>query len=217
MPSREGQVRLWPSSNWTQGGYPHRHRCKLGEVIDGMDLGASDGPLLEWPEEYLGKHEKAYKRLLKGDAMLLIVGPRGTGKTQLAVEYSIMLERDLCELGEDWAGRPTNETKLTHQYHRLGDLFEQQKASFDERGPGPLKAATAIDLLILDELQEVTGSAWEMQQLTRLIDARYLSMKRTIMVANLTIDSAKVFLGESVWSRLGETGVVVPWDGATMR
>ena len=129
---QEAGVRLWPSRNWAHGGYPTRHRCTLGKVADGASPD-STGPLLEWPDEYQGKHASAYKQLCSGDAMLLIIGPRGTGKTQLAVEYSVMLVRDLCVLGEDWAGRPTNETKLTHQYHRLGDLFEKQKASFDER------------------------------------------------------------------------------------
>ena len=202
-PSQQGAaVRLWPGKNWTRGGYPVRHRGKLGEVVEGDSAMIDNGPILEWPEEYKGKHSMAYKRLLIGDAMLLIIGPRGTGKTQLAVEYSVMLERDLCVLGTD---------------HRLGDLFDKQKDSFDERGKDPIKEATKVGLLILDELQEVSGSPWEMQQLTRLIDARYLAMKRTVLIANLTIEAAKEFLGDSAWSRLGETGVVVPWDGVTMR
>lgn len=214
---QEAAVRLWPGKHWTRGGYPVRHRAKLAEVVEGGGKLADNGPILKWPEDSRGKHSMAYKQLLSGDAMLLVIGPRGTGKTQLAVEFSVMLERDLCVLGKDWAGNPTNETNLTHQYYRLGDLFDKQKESFEERGSDPIKDATKVGLLILDELQEVSGSPWEMQQLTRLIDARYLAMKRTILIANLTLEAAKEFLGDSAWSRLGETGVVVPWDGVTMR
>ena len=213
--------RVWPSPKWTAGRYPQRHRALLGEKVDtGCEGYTSQGagePLLDWPDQYAEKHATAYKALLEGDCAVLVIGPRGTGKTQLAVEYSVMLERDLCEVGEDWAGRPENKTRLTHAYYRLGDLFEKQKASFDDKSEGPLKRAANVDLLVLDELQEVTGSNWEMQQLTRLIDQRYLTMKRTVMVANLAFASAKEFLGDSAWSRLSETGVVLEWDGPTMR
>ena len=72
-------------------------------------------------------------------------------------------------------------------------------------------------MLVLDEIQEVAGTEWEMSQFVRLFDERYGSMKSTILISNLMPDAMQKFVGPSIWSRITETGMLLSCDWTSFR
>jgi DNA replication protein DnaC len=173
-------------------GYPLRHIRKL-----------ENGPL-PWPDD--DKADKAYQALLQDGSCVVLVGPRGTGKTQLAVELGASMSRDL---------------QLTQRYTTLSGLLQEEKDSWNKppaldsfnRPTSPLKKAQSVGLLVLDEIQEVASTDWAMAQLIHLFDARYGDMKRTILISNLMPEAMEKFVGPSIWSRVTETGLLVLCGG----
>lgn len=189
--------------SFTTGGYPQRHYRLLSGRYD-----ETGSPWLEWPEEMKEQHHEARSILNDGDCMLILIGPRGTGKTQLATELALDLDCRHCS-----EGRP-----LSHMYSTLSELFNSEKASWKDPGASsPLEKSKQVDLLVLDEIQEVVASDWEKQALTLLIDDRYRNMKRTIMIGNLTKDGLGEFFSKSISSRVKETGLILEMAGKRYR
>ena len=194
-----------PSTKWAEGGYPWRHRRALQAAVE------QDGnPWLTWDEDTSEALTEATNTLLDGDALLVLLGPRGTGKTQAAVEMSLFL--DLHLKGADPA------RIVSHFYSPLGEMLNKEKASWNDKGiDSPLKLAKSCGLLVLDEIQESSGAEWERQTLTLLVDDRYRNMKRTILVGNLSSKGLGDFLSNSVTSRIKETGSIVEMSGKKYR
>ena len=192
------------------GEYPARHIKKLcneeGDAITYPVFAHNDAIKLEG----------ALAELLEGDTTLLLLGPRGTGKTQAAV--SIAHQLDQLQGMRGHAG--------DHYYTQLGQLFEDEKNSWKEGKKvdsmnraiqRPLERARESQTLVIDELQECTNSDWERQALTRLIDSRYQNEMNTILIGNLTQSALDDFFSKSVTSRLRETGVIIEMTGEKYR
>lgn len=140
--------------------------------------------------------------------MVALVGPRGTGKTFLA-----------CVIGQNLAaaaeGAPTPGAFV---YDVAGDLFAAQRRSFGTRsGLDPLGSARLAELLCLDEIQERVASEWEQQEFTRLLDYRYREGLPTLLIGNLRPDELPNCLGQSVISRLQESGALIECGGESRR
>ena len=194
-----------PSTQWDDGGYPWRHRKLLQELVD-----TQGDPWLTWDKDTGEALTGTHKRLLDGDALLVLLGPRGTGKTQAAVEVALQL--DLYRKAQD------RSRVITHFYTPLGELLNKEKASWNDKSiDSPLKRARTCGLLVLDEIQESNASDWERQTLTLLIDDRYRNMKRTILIGNLVRSGLEQFLSKSVQSRIKETGSIVEMAGKRYR
>lgn len=196
-----------PSTQWADGGYPWRHRKALQRAIE-----IKGDPWLTWEGDAAQRLTEASKKIIEGDALLVILGPRGTGKTQAAVELS--LKMDLHESAID------QYRVSTHMYFPLGEMMNKEKRSWDDKMvESPLKKAKTCGLLVLDEIQESTGSEWERQTLTLLVDDRYRNMKRTILIGNLTAGESGLgaFLSASIKSRIQETGSVIEMTGKRYR
>ena len=194
-----------PSTKWSDGEYPWRHRKLLQEAID-----TAGNPWLIWDKGTGEALTGATEKLLDGDALLIFLGPRGTGKTQAAVEMSLQL--DLHLKAQD------RSRVISHYYSPLGELLNKEKASWaDKMIDSPPKRAKTCGLLVLDEIQESTGSEWERQTLTLLVDDRYRNMKRTILIGNLSLKGLGDFLSDSVRSRSKETGSVIEMAGKRYR
>jgi len=154
-----------------------------------------------------GAWHKLQQRILSriGSGFIIaIVGPRGTGKTQSAVEIAKSVSR---------AGkRPLYSTAM--------GFFLDIKESFRDKG-GSERAV--IDrycvpaYLILDEMQERGETAWEDRLLTHLIDRRYQAEKDTLLISNQTKENFLISIGESVSSRIIETGGVAVCDWPSYR
>ena len=125
-------------------GYPLRHI---------RTLEASEG--CEWPDPQ--RVDKAHNALDMRGTCVVLVGPRGTGKTQLALELGLVLYE---------------EHMVDQSYTTLSGLLQQEKDSWNKppqldgfnRPTSPLKKAKEVGLLVLDEIQEVAGTDWEMSQ-----------------------------------------------------
>lgn len=177
-------------------GFPRRHMSMLKRRYNG----SADWPKLMWPDHE--KVEKAHARIAEAGSCVILIGPRGTGKTQLAAELAVNLQG------------------VYGRYSTLAGLLQQEKDSWsgapigdDGRKVSPLREARKSGLLVLDEIQEVAGTDWELSQFVRIFDERYQDMSRTILISNLMPEAMQKFVGPSVWSRISETGLVILCGG----
>jgi DNA replication protein DnaC len=145
---------------------------------------------------------------------LLLVGPRGTGKTQASLEITALSAQRCAE---------SDGRLLKARYWTLLDLFEAEKETFEAKARDvhtktPLRATRDFELLVLDECHERFDSTWEDRKLVQLFDWRYGEGLRTILIGNWeSQEAAAAALPSSVWSRLQETGVVVTCDWPSFR
>ena len=136
--------------------------------------------------------------------MVVLHGPRGTGKTQLAC----CLVRDAC-LAE-----------LTAYYVTAMGFFLHLRSSF---GDGPenersiVKAYLSPVLLVIDEIDDRGKSAWEDRLLGYVVNERYANLRTTVMVTNETAEVAAKNLGSSITDRVRECGWFVECDWPSFR
>jgi DNA replication protein DnaC len=72
-------------------------------------------------------------------------------------------------------------------------------------------------LLVLDEIQERGNTSWEDRIITHILDRRYGDLMPTVIIANLTKETLADCLGESIVSRMQETGGVMEITGKSHR
>lgn len=170
-------------------GMPNRYRSKWEHPTDEI-----------WNQRYC--------RLLKGvknGGIIAMIGERGTGKTRLSAEVL------------------RHHARIAGRYTTAMGLFLRIRSTFGAKGANrPTEAnivaeLTETPLLIIDEIQERGDSAWEDRILTHLLDARYGAMAPTIIIGNLTRDAMSDNLGDSISSRLMETGGVLEVTGQSFR
>jgi DNA replication protein DnaC len=172
---------------WRDSGVPDLHR---GKTLDRHNSGGAWG--------------KTYRRLrdsLGEKSLIVLLGKRGTGKTQMAVD----LMADIC-----LAGQPV-------QYIKTMDLFREIRGCYRNDGPDEIKTVYRFCRyagLVLDEAHERSDSDWENRTLTNIIDRRYDAQRTTILVSNMNKDGFAQAVGASIVSRIHEVGEVVicDWD-----
>jgi len=142
--------------------------------------------------------------MLERAPMIVLLGKRGTGKTQMAVN----LLYEICDRGQ------------TVHYTRLMDLYRRVRSCFREDGPDEYQLTNEICRfggLVIDETHERKESDFENLTLTNLIDKRYGEKRTTILVSNLTKDAFAEAVGRSVVARILENGKVVECDWPNFR
>lgn len=151
---------------------------------------------------WMGHFAKIMQKCEDGGIVALI-GPRGTGKTRFAAEAM------------------RNYSPDRGAYTTAMGLFLRIRASFGkaskESEDDIVSEMAKTQLLILDEVQERGNSAWEDRILTHILDRRYGAMAPTIVIANLTEAALVDCLGDSIISRLTETGGILEIDGPSHR
>lgn len=134
-----------------------------------------------------------------------LVGTRGPGKTQIGVE---LLEYAAQKL-------------RSAQYCTAIDYFLTVKATYRKDSESTedqaIREFCKPKLLVIDEVQERSESAWEDRLLTHLINKRYNSMTDTLLIANLQRAEFEQSLGKSVISRLNETGGIIEANWPSFR
>lgn len=148
-------------------------------------------------QEWLAAFEVA-KQKVQSNAILVLYGKRGTGKTRMAAELAIVAERS--------------------KYRTAMRFFLEVRASYKKNAAQTeleiIDELAKTPLLILDEIQERGETAFEDRLLTHLIDARYAANKPTILIANLNKSELTQTLGNSIVSRAQENGKSIEfnWD-----
>lgn len=176
---------------WTAAKAPRRHAEALATRP------TADGP---WADCYA-----RLRPMLGTGCIIALVGPRGTGKTQLAVS----LMRDAVD--GDRSARYITAMDLIDEFHaaRSGD---------DYKVLGVMARFASAGVLVIDETQERAGTDFEDRQIVRLIDKRYShGLVDTVLISNQTPEEFAKSVGSSVIDRMRECGEIVVCDWSSFR
>lgn len=160
---------------------------------------------------------------LGSGAIVGLVGPRGTGKTQLALRAMLWAGADAEKRAKEKdAGRGSEDAaRAAARYTTAMGLFLSLKQTFSDGAKETERDAIEkwcwLPLLVIDECQERGESAWENRILTHIIDRRYGAMLDTILIANLTPEEFSASMGESVIDRIRETGTLIECNWPSFR
>jgi Cdc6-like AAA superfamily ATPase len=142
-------------------------------------------------------------RLVSDGGIGALIGPRGTGKTRLAGEVM-----------RNFAPHAGHYTTAMGLFLRIRSSFGKSSTESEESIVNEL---SRVPLLVLDEIQERGNSGWEDRILTHLLDRRYGAERATLIIANLTVTALTESLGDSIVSRLNETGGILEVTGPSFR
>lgn len=174
-----------------EAGFPRRHVAQLGRGLHGPSL---------------AKARELWPRLAGGDALMILTGDRGPGKTQMAAW---------------WASRRVEAGNSPGRYVKCADLLGEIKATWHDGGR---RTGTAQDVLrkyrrapylVIDEFHKRGGSDWECRCLVNLLDHRYDDMLATVLIVNATAAKIDAEIHPGILSRARQTGglVVCDWPG----
>lgn len=154
-------------------------------------------------DEWLNACKKFLKVMEKNDAIVALVGNRGTGKTQMA----------------HFALKKSSQSNQPCLYVKAMDVFMHVKDGWDSgrTDKDSMRRFLAPSLLVVDELQVRKGSEWENGILSYIIDRRYDSLKATVMIANLVPKEFLESVGPSISDRLYETGGIIECNWKSFR
>jgi DNA replication protein DnaC len=141
--------------------------------------------------------------------LVALLGPSGTGKTQL----SVSVIQKSCYL------------HLKCRYVKIADLFRDVRRSYVpvERGEAGISEAqivsnwVAYDLLVLDEVHQRGETSAENNLLINILDSRYDARRPTILIANQDKKEFAACVGDSIISRIHETGEAIICDWPSFR
>jgi DNA replication protein DnaC len=166
---------------------------------------------------------------------LLFVGPKGLGKTHLAIGILKNLIADRGATGVFWEHK---------------ELLENLRSIYSLRTAGAeaqvLKSVITCDLLVLDDLGDITPSDWTWDTTSYILSSRYNEDRSTIITSNLPNEASSISLasespdryvnepskearrammkmtladrvGDRIWSRLQEMCVAVEMQGEDFR
>jgi DNA replication protein DnaC len=87
----------------------------------------------------------------------------------------------------------------------------------NEDSEAVLAAWKKTPFLVIDEAQTRAGTEWENNVLDELINARYAKMLPTVIIANITMETAQKSLGPRIMDRANECGGIVNCDWESYR
>jgi len=159
-----------------------------------------------WGGEWGAVKDSLVKRMERGNGVLVaLIGRRGAGKTQLAVELmkgnTINQRSALYVSATEWF------MTVKATYRKGSDLTEVDV----------IKQFRKPSLLIIDEFARRAESDWEHNLLFELLDKRYADMNSTIIISNQSKTELLDSLGRSLSSRLVETGGIVECNWPSWR
>jgi DNA replication protein DnaC len=175
---------------WRDANIPERHKAKT------RDRHTAEGL---WADTY-----RRLSEMMDMGPLVVLVGARGTGKTQMAVD----LLADICNRAQ------------AVRYCKAMDLFREIRDCFGRDRPRELEVVDRFCRyagLVIDEAHERSDSECENRTLTNIIDRRYDAMRTTILISNLTKEVFAQAVGPSIVSRVTEAGEVVTCDWPSFR
>lgn len=196
---RERQRVLADLRERNQGRLDARPRLYRNAVADNPDV-------LKWVDTYCGLFSKDLRTALmkraRGNGLFLYGGP-GTGKThQMLGVPAVVAARDLP------AG---------FLFLRAVDYLDGQQNSDFKDKENLYKEALDAQLLLLDDLFAGGDHKRSASDLYRLLDARFIDERPTIMTCNFSGAALMEAMGERLVDRLRESAVHVRLDGDSRR
>ena len=178
-------------------------KAKRDQILAKADLPARHTAPVELEHEGWTRIFNRLKARSGSGYIIVLCGRRGTGKTQMAT----MVAKDAAE-----AGRSV-------RYATAMDFFLDLKETWAEKRSERAVIASYLSprVLILDEVQERGETAWEDRILTHLIDKRYQAVKDTLLITNQTEEAFLQSIGDSVSSRIVETGGISEFKWPSFR
>lgn len=171
-------------------------------------------------DEWMAALETA-KPIIQTGGIVVMVGDRGPGKTQMAAEIA---------RGGDWPDDRDEFSRadglIVHKaktaiYRRAMDIFlELREASKNHIKSSEREVITAlgnVGLLVIDEFQERGDSDWENRIMKNLLDKRYASGRPTIIIANMRRKEIFDALGASIVDRARENGKSIEFTWPSYR
>lgn len=183
-----------------RGGMPPRHLERETTCLFGS-------------EPWSAAWDSLVSAIAEGRSLFMaIVGPRGTGKTQLAVEGA----RRVCEIEST---QKTPQERPAVYAKAMGIFVEIRQAMKGDDGEAKaIQKYVSPKMLIIDEIQERGETEWEDRVLTHILDKRYDDPKKhTLILGNLKPDDVAKSLGSSVTSRIRECGNLIVCDWPSFR
>ena len=183
-----------------------------------------------------GKWGEVFKSCLKilttrPDAMFALLGPRGTGKTQMAVE---LVKSFVSNSAHEASSDAIQHRRIIERrggglllscsaiYTTAMEFFMDLKSSYaPESGQTEdlvLNKYVTPELLVVDEVHDRSGSQWEDRLFTHMIDRRYrMGGKKTIFISNQTPKEFEADVGASISDRIDECGGIVRCEWESFR
>lgn len=174
--------------HWKAAGFPARHSQRA------------------WDREEHGAKWMACRArvldIVSRGGMVALIGPFGTGKTQLAASVA-------CEACMTRGVEP--------QYWRAADLIGRFKTQVFGEGLDEhrfLQRMARVGLVVIDEVQDRYGSDTEELTMRRIVDHRYGALAPLILISNLSVEGLTKTVRGAVMSRIREHGEVIEcaWD-----
>ena len=153
-----------------------------------------------------GKNLNMLKGMVGTGTLSLIIGIRGCGKTQLAVE----LLKHAAHSG------------YSPLYCTAARIGIELRSAFAKDGSGTtektiLKKYTLPRVLVVDEFGKSNESGYQDVVMFELLNQRYNEMKDTFLLSNHAVGELSQHLGASLLSRIQECGGVVELNNPSFR
>lgn len=196
---------------------PHRPSC----VRESSGWGSRYVSEIELVGEEWLSALKTARPIARTGGLLVFVGDRGPGKTQMAAEIARS-----GDWPEDRASFTRADNLIVHRgrtaiYKRAVDIFLDLRHAAKNHVKSSEKDVLArladCGLLTIDEFQERGETEWENRMIKNLIDKRYASRRPTIIIANMARRQVFESLGDSIIDRARENGKSIEFSWPSFR
>lgn len=146
-------------------------------------------------KEYCANYATNFPKYLEKGTSILFCGTTGTGKTHLA-----------CAIANHIINHHSKTVVFTTVSKAIRKVKETYSDKVDITEQKAIDAFIEPDLLILDEIGVQFGTNAEKIILFEIINERYLQLKPTILISNLSGEKLKDYTGDRVIDRMTENG-----------